>query len=216
MENYHQAPPALLCIHQRDFHPQSDPKIACQDIRESQLEKTVAYAQVLQFWIEKLNPPTQGQPHLLAGSILELREAMECYLSFPDNAVFGSVALPEESLTTQSEETTPKSAQPVSTNSSSEEAAVKVTKREPTPPVRPAEGTSTLQTLNEEPTRREQSPNQFPGWKEVLHPPGWSLLLGRFLPSLEVPSGDLIVEVLGRGWLDAKAQSQSPHCQWRH
>ena len=101
MENYHQVPPALPCICQKNFLPQPDPKFACWDIRELQLEKMVAYAQALQFWAEKSNLPTQGQPHLLAGSILELREAMECYISFPNDAVFGDMALPEESLAIQ-------------------------------------------------------------------------------------------------------------------
>ena len=110
----------------------------------------VAYAQALQFWVEKANLPTQGQPHLLVGSILELREEMKHYVSFPDKAVFSSVALSEESLTTQSEEATHKSAQPVHTNSPVEEATAKITE--------------------EEPTKREQPPNWFPGWKEVLHP----------------------------------------------
>ena len=41
--------------------------------------------------------PTQGQPCLLAGSILEMREAMECHVSFPDDAIFSGMALPEES-----------------------------------------------------------------------------------------------------------------------
>ena len=209
MENYQQAPLALPCICQKDFLAQPDPKFTCQDIRELQLEKIVAYAQALMFWAEKANLPTQGQPHLLAGSILELREAMGCYISFPDDAIFGGMALPEELLTIQLEETAPKSAQPVSTNSSIEEAAVKVTKREAAPTVRPVEGSNTFQKLNEEPTRREQSPNWFPGWKEVLHPPGWSLPPGRSLPSLEIPSRDLIVEVPGRGWLDAKGQMKS-------
>ena len=68
----------------------------------------VAYAQALQFWVEKANLPTQGQPRLLAGSILELREEMKCYVSFPDEAVFSGVALPEGPLTTQSEETAPR------------------------------------------------------------------------------------------------------------
>ena len=84
MENYHQAPPAPPCIHPKSFLLQPDPKFACQDIRESHLEKMVAYAQALQFWAEKATLPTQGQPCLLVGSILELREAMECYVSFPD------------------------------------------------------------------------------------------------------------------------------------
>ena len=60
----------------------------------------VTYAQALQFWAEKSNLPTQGQPCLLAGSVLELREEMKCYISFPDEAVFSSMALTEESLAT--------------------------------------------------------------------------------------------------------------------
>ena len=117
MENYHQAPPALPCICPKEFLPQPDPKFACWDIRESQLEKMVAYTQALQYWAEKADLPTQGQPCLLVGSILELRGEMECYVSFSDNAVFSGVALPEESQATQSEETTPKSIQQVPTDS---------------------------------------------------------------------------------------------------
>ena len=94
VENYHQAPPAALCICQKDFLPQPDSKFVCWDIRELQLEKMVAYAQTLQFWLWKVDLPTQGQPCLLAGSILEQREAMECYVSFPNNAFFSGVALP--------------------------------------------------------------------------------------------------------------------------
>ena len=88
MENHHQAPPALPCICQKNFLPQHDQKFACQDIRESQLEKMVAYAQALQFWAEKASLPTLGQPFLLVGSILELREVMKYYVSFSDDAVF--------------------------------------------------------------------------------------------------------------------------------
>ena len=112
--------------------------------------------------VEKANLPTQGQPCLLAGSILELREEMKCYISFPDKAIFSGVALPEESLTTQSEETTPKGTQPVYTDSPVEEATVKVTE--------------------EEPTRREQPPNQFPGWKQVLHPSRPVIATGQIPP----------------------------------
>ena len=68
-------------------------------------KKMVAYAQDLQFWVEKTNLPTQGQPHLLVGSVLELREEIKCYVSFPDEAIFSSMALPEESLATRSRET---------------------------------------------------------------------------------------------------------------
>ena len=159
MENCHQAPLALPCICQKDFLPQPDSKIVCWDIRESQLEKVVAYAQALQFWAEKANLPTQGQPHLLAGSILELREAMKCYVSFPNDAIFSGMALPQESLTTQLEKTIPKSAQPASTDSPIEEAAGQVTEEEAAPIVRPPDEATTFWTLNEESTRREHSPN---------------------------------------------------------
>ena len=101
VENYYQAPPAPLCICQKSFLLQHDPTFTCWDIRELQLEKTVAYAQALQFWVEKANLPTQGQPCLLAGSVVELREEMKHYISFPDEAVFSGVALLEEPLTTQ-------------------------------------------------------------------------------------------------------------------
>ena len=170
MENYHQAPLSPPWICQRDFLPQHDSKFTCQDIRESQLEKIVAYAQALQFWVEKADLPTPGQPCLLAGSILELREAIKCYASFPDDAIFGSVALPGESLTNQSETTIPESAQPASTNSPIEEVAVKAAAEEASPIGRLPEGPSTSQTLSEGPTRREQSPHGFPGWREVLYP----------------------------------------------
>ena len=170
VESYHQTPPALLCICQKDFLPQPDSNFACQDIRELQLENMVAYAQALQFWVEKANLPTQGQPHFLVGGTLELGEAMECYVSFPDDAVFGGMALQEESLTTQSEKTAPESAQPASTNSPIKESAVKVAEEEASPIVRPPEEPITSQTPNKESTRREHSPNWFPRWREVLHP----------------------------------------------
>ena len=53
----------------------------------------VVYTQALQFWAEKANLPTQGQPHLLVGSIVELREEMKCYVSFSDQDVFSGMAL---------------------------------------------------------------------------------------------------------------------------
>ena len=66
VENYHQAPLALPCICWKSFLLSHDSKFACQDIRELEWEKMVAYAQALQFWAEKASLPTQSQPHLLA------------------------------------------------------------------------------------------------------------------------------------------------------
>ena len=95
---------------------------------------------------------------------------MECYVSFPDDAVFGGMALPEKSLTTQSEETTPESAQPVSTDSPIKEDAMKVAEEEVASTAGPPEEPSTSQTPNKKSTRRVHSPNWFPGWREVIHP----------------------------------------------
>ena len=67
---------------------------------------------------------------------------MKCYVFLPDKAVFSGVALLEEPSTTQPEEATPKSAQPIQTDSPVGEAAAKIT---------------------EDPTKKEQPPNQFPG-----------------------------------------------------
>ena len=56
----------------------------------------VAYDQALHFWAEKANVPTQGHPCLLAGSVVEFREEMKHYVSFPGEAVFSGMALWQE------------------------------------------------------------------------------------------------------------------------
>ena len=106
----------------------------------------MAYAKALQFWVEKANLLTQGQPCLLAGSIVELREEMKCYVSFNDEEIFSGMALLEESPVTQPKEATPESAQLTLADSPVKEAIAEVT---------------------EEPTREEKPLNQFPGWKKV-------------------------------------------------
>ena len=149
VENYHQAPLAPPCLHWKSFLPPPNSKFACQDIRELQWEKMVAYAKDLQFWVEKANLPTQGQPCLLAGSIVELREEMKWYVYYTDEDVFSGMALPEESPVTQPKEPTPGSAQLIQADSPAKEAIVEVTKG---------------------PTRERKPPNWFPGWEKVLHP----------------------------------------------
>ena len=67
----------------------------CPNIREEQLEKTVAYVQALQYWAEKCDPPMLGQPHILVRCILELRRMMEPYVSFSNDAILDGVA-PQE------------------------------------------------------------------------------------------------------------------------
>ena len=63
VENYYSAPLAPPCLHQKNFLLPPNPQFPCWDIREEQLEKTVAYAWALQFWAEKSNPPTPGANH---------------------------------------------------------------------------------------------------------------------------------------------------------
>ena len=126
----------------------------------------MAYAKALQFWVEKANPPTQGQQCLLVGNVVELREEMKCYVSFTDEDIFSGMALPEESLVTQPKEATPESAQPTQTDFPVKEAIAEVTK---------------------EPTREEKPLNQFPGWKEVLHPSRPVVAAGQMPPLLRGP-----------------------------
>ena len=112
------------------------------------------------FWVEKANLPTQGQPHLLAGSAVELREEMKCYISFTNEDVFSGMALPEEPPVTQPKEVTPEGTHPSKADSPVKEAIAEVTKE----------------------TTREKPPNQFPGWEEVLHPSRLVVAAGQVPP----------------------------------
>ena len=72
-----QAPPALPCLHQQRFMLQANSIFASWDIREVPREKVVVYARALQYWTEQNDLPTGGKPHLLAESVLELREEVK-------------------------------------------------------------------------------------------------------------------------------------------
>ena len=188
MENYHLALLAPACLCWKDFLPLQDPKFPYHDIRMAQVEKTVAYVQALQFWAEKSNLPTLGQPCLLVRSILKLREVMEFYVSFPNDAILSSVALPEGFLEDQPETTISGSTQPASADSPIEEAAMEeatpveeAAAEEASPIGRPQEEPNTSQTPSREPTRRESSPIWFPGWREVLHL-SWPVTAARQAP----------------------------------
>ena len=77
------APPAPRCICQEEFLPPPDPMFPCWDIREGQLQKTVAY---------DASPTVlgrEGQPAdarlttaFWQGTVLKLRRTMEPYVSF--------------------------------------------------------------------------------------------------------------------------------------
>ena len=96
----------------------------CQDIQEEQLEKTIAYAQALQYWAEKALLPMPGQPFLLVRSVLKLREMMEGYISFSDDTILDGVALPEGFIKDQTELTISRDALPTFTDVPTEEVTV--------------------------------------------------------------------------------------------
>ena len=130
VKNYYLAPPAPRCIWWKAFLLPLDPTFPCQDIREGQLEKTIAYVQALQYWVEKANLPMPGQPHLLVRCILELREVMESYVSFSDDTVPDGVTSPEGSLEDVTGVAIPRGTLPTSAGTPTKEEAAK----EPAPP----------------------------------------------------------------------------------
>ena len=107
-----QAPPAPPCLCQQRFMPPANSIFASRDIREVPREKVVAYTRALQYWAEQNDPPTGGEPGLLAKSVLELREEVKWYLTFTDEEVFWGVAISEaeeeKSSTTSSPTDVPK------------------------------------------------------------------------------------------------------------
>ena len=157
VKNYHQALPAVLCLHQKNFLLLPDSIFACQDIWEIQHEKMVVYAWALQFWVEKVNLPTGRQPCLLAGSLIELWEEMKCYLSFSDEDVFQCMALPEETPIIPPKEVVPWSTQPVLASAPMKKATM-------------------------EPTAKKRPLNQYPGWQKVLHPSRPVVAAGEIIP----------------------------------
>ena len=113
----------------------------------------VSYTRALQFWAEKANLPSGGQPHLLAGSMIELWEEVKCYLSFSDEDVFwGGSSRGNPLHSTQGGHT----------------------------PEHPA--STPMKKATMEPTAKKRPPNQFPGWEKVLHPSRPIVTAGETLP----------------------------------
>ena len=61
-----------------------------QDYCLVQPRKTLAYAKDLQYWAERAKPSIPSEPSQLAKSILELRQAMESFMTFKDSEVLGN------------------------------------------------------------------------------------------------------------------------------
>ena len=149
VENYHQTPPAPLCLLQKNFLLLSNSIFACWDSQKIQCEKMVAYAWALQFWVEKVDPPAGGRPHLWAESVKELWEEMRCYLSFSDEEVIKGVALLEETSAKPTKEANPQSVRTTPVSTTEEEATAGMAK---------------------ESIVEKRLPIKFLGWEKVLYP----------------------------------------------
>ena len=59
-------PPAQKCVQRKVFLPVTNSCLPCQDYQLKQLWRTLAYAQALQYWAEKVNLLVPNEPCHLA------------------------------------------------------------------------------------------------------------------------------------------------------
>ena len=130
----------------------SGPCVPLLYIREGQSQNTVVYMQALQYWAGKANLPMSAQPYLLARYVLELRKAMESYVSFSDDAILDGAASLEGSLEDVTGVTIPRDALLTSTSTSTKEE--------------PAEGPEPLEVATKEaaPAWKPQKGPQLTYW----------------------------------------------------
>ena len=133
-----------------------------------------------------------SQPHLLAGCMLELRWAMEPYITFSDDAILEGATPWERSLEGQTRAIIPRKTQLAPVGEPTDETdpmeepteepmAMKVSTSKPageldTPPV-----------WHEDKGKGEVPHSDYPGWREVLHP-AQSAISAREIPP---PTGEL-------------------------
>ena len=79
LEQEYTTPPAPKCLSRNTFLPD---ELSYQDIWQQPTLLTVAYARGLQYWAEKLKPPRSPDLHPLAGSVVEMRETVQEYVTF--------------------------------------------------------------------------------------------------------------------------------------
>ena len=73
------APPASKCLTQNVFLPD---ELSYKDVQQQPFLLTMAYAQGLQYWVERFNPPEDPDFCPLARSVLELRERVKEHIIF--------------------------------------------------------------------------------------------------------------------------------------
>ena len=91
--NNYSSPPTPKCISKKAFLMIPDPRIPCNNYREGQPQKTLAYAQALQYWAISLNLPKPEELHFLVRCVHELRQTMRPFTTFTDGAVFRGTTL---------------------------------------------------------------------------------------------------------------------------
>ena len=85
--NDYSMPPTPKCGEKKLFLLAPDPRFPCQDYHEKQPQKTLAYAQAVQYWAERANPPHPGETCCLVRSVQELRWAMKPFTTLSDHAI---------------------------------------------------------------------------------------------------------------------------------
>ena len=113
VSNNYSSPPTLKCIGRKAFLLIPDPRIPCQDYREGQPQKTLAFVQALQYWAKKANLPKSDKLCLLVRCIHELRQATRPFFTFTDGAVFEGTTLKQGTL--EEEATKPSTAETTGT-----------------------------------------------------------------------------------------------------
>ena len=106
MENYYQAPSTTVPP-QKEFPAASQFYLCLPRYSRDAERENSGICCALQYWAEKTDLPTGGQPCLLAESVKELWEEMRCYLSFSGKEVFEGVTPPEEMSANTAEEAKP-------------------------------------------------------------------------------------------------------------
>ena len=182
VDNDYSAQLTPQCLYQREFLPPPNLMFPSQDFREGQSQKTLAYAQTLQYWVEKSNPPMPGWPCLLARCMQDLRKMMETYVAFSDDAILEGATPQEKSLEGWTQAPTPVETQEAPTEEPTEELApAEVSTEEATPTKEPTKESAPAVASMEE-TAPKEEPNEEPatpmamasGWTgEPEVPPVW-------------------------------------------
>ena len=79
LEQKYTVPPTPKCLNRNTFLPD---ELSYQDIWQQPTLLTIAYARGLQYWVEKLNLPRSPDLPPLAGSVVELMEMVQEYVTF--------------------------------------------------------------------------------------------------------------------------------------